>query len=151
MIAKRKIIALLSNTAEYALQVVLFLADRGHERLVRVNEIATALDLPQNYLSKILNELVRGGVLTSSRGKHGGFGLAIAPEKLSIQDVVARFDGARGDQRCLLGRGLCSDEDACRIHHRWKAISDQVTAFFADTTIAELTEDVRPTGNSYVE
>ena len=109
---------MLSNTAEYALQAVLFLADRGDEPLVRVNEIAMALDIPQNYLSKILNELVRGGVLTSSRGKHGGFRIATAPEELSIQDVVARFDGARGDQRCLLGRGLCSDGDACRVHAR---------------------------------
>jgi Rrf2 family protein len=142
---------LLSNTAEYALQAVLFLADRGDKRLARVNEIATVLDLPQNYLSKILNELVRGGVLTSSRGRHGGFRLAIAPEELSIQDVVARFDGSRGDRRCLLGRGLCSDEDACRVHHRWKAIADQVTTFFSHTTIAELAEDVPTVGNSQVE
>ena len=62
-----------SGTAVYALRAVVYLAEHSEERPVRVAEMAGNLEVPQNYLAKILNELVRSDVLTSTRGKHGGF------------------------------------------------------------------------------
>ncbi len=67
---------MLSQTAEYALRTVLYLAARQGDGLFRVSEIAEELGIPQNYLSKTLHILARAGVLHSSRGKHGGFRLA---------------------------------------------------------------------------
>ena len=67
---------MLSSTAEYALRAVLYVAQHAAGGPVRVSEIASALKLPQNYLSKILHELTKSGILVSTRGKHGGFQLA---------------------------------------------------------------------------
>ena len=60
---------MLSRTAEYALRAVLFLADRGEPTNVEL--IAERLDVPRNYLSKILHRLAREGVLSSTRGQGG--------------------------------------------------------------------------------
>lgn len=129
---------MLSSTAEYALKAVLYLANNAREQPVRVGEVAEALGIPQNYLSKILHELARDGVLTSSRGKHGGFQLAHPPDKLSLLTVVQRFDRIAEERSCLLGRPQCSDRHACAAHWRWKAVSEQVSTFFRETTVADL-------------
>lgn len=128
---------MLSNTAEYALRAVLHIA--GHEAgTVPVAEIAASLDLPRNYLAKILHELVGAGVLESSRGKHGGFRLARPAETISLLDVVTRFDRISDRRECLLGRSTCSDRTACVVHHRWKDVSQQLADFFGTTTLADL-------------
>ena len=103
-----------------------------------VRDLAHGLGIPQNYLSKILNQLVREGVLASSRGKHGGFQLARPAQHITLLDVIAPFD--RPDQRklCLLGQSTCSDENPCAAHWRWRALGEDVAGFFRDTTVAEL-------------
>ncbi|UCD24223.1 MAG: Rrf2 family transcriptional regulator [Gemmatimonadota bacterium] len=129
---------MLSGTAQYALRAVLYLAEQAAEAPVAAADIAAELDIPDNYLSKILHQLGRAGVLTSARGKHGGFRLAISPGDLTILEVVRQFDPIEEDPRCLLGRPECSDTDPCRAHRRWKEVALEVAEFFANTTAADL-------------
>jgi Rrf2 family protein len=129
---------MLSQTAEYALRAVLYLAERADDGTVRVGEMAQALRIPRNYLSKILHRLARAGVLTSTRGKTGGFQLAVAAERLRLSEIVAPFDRVDERRRCLLGRPQCSDRTACAAHSRWKDVADAVATFFRETTVAEL-------------
>jgi len=111
----------LSHTAEYALRTVLYIAEHGDAGPVRVHQIAAALRIPRNYLSKTLHRLAQAGILTSSRGKGGGFKLAMPAERLHLIGVVGLFDEIGAGRRCLLGRPVCSDRTACRAHERWKA------------------------------
>jgi Rrf2 family iron-sulfur cluster assembly transcriptional regulator len=126
----------LSQTAEYALRTVLFLADR--DEAARADEIAQRLQIPRNYLSKTLHRLAREGVLLSTRGKGGGFRLAVPPDRLKLLRVVAPFDGISAERRCLLGRPQCSDRNPCPAHYEWKSVSERVTAFFRDRTVEDL-------------
>ena len=129
---------MLSQTAEYALRAVLHLSQYGADRPLRVGEIAAALRIPHNYLSKILHQLARHGVLASLRGKAGGFQLAVPPARLSISQVILPFDRVEERRRCLLGRPQCSDRTACTAHSRWKQVADTVAEFFRETTVADL-------------
>ena len=128
---------MLSHTAEYALRSVLFLADRDGAP-ASVEEIAEALGVPRNYLSKTLHRLAREGILHSTRGKGGGFRLGKDPEKLTLLRIVEPFDRMSGERRCLLGRPLCSDRNPCPAHNRWKAVSEQMARFFRETTVSDL-------------
>jgi Rrf2 family transcriptional regulator, iron-sulfur cluster assembly transcription factor len=129
---------MLSHTAEYALRAALYLAEHGQGRLVQVGEMAEALRIPRNYLSKILHALTRHGVLRSTRGKSGGFQLARTPDGLYLVQVVGPF-GNLGDKRqCLLGRPQCTDRAACAAHARWKELAERMVVFFRETTLAEL-------------
>lgn len=129
---------MLSQTAEYALRAVLYLAEQPHGRPVRVDEIGAALGIPANYLSKTLAALVRSRVLGSLRGPHGGFRLAVAAEDLPLMRVVAPFDTIAERRHCLLGNAECSDRTACSAHHAWKETSRRVERFFRTTSVADI-------------
>ena len=129
---------MLSQTAEYALRAVLYLAQYSGSRPLRVSEVADALRIPRNYLSKILHRLARGGVLVSLRGKAGGFQLAVRPDRVALSAVITPFDRVQERRRCLLGRPQCTDGRACAVHSRWKDVADRVAEFFRDTTVADL-------------
>lgn len=137
----------LPQTAEYALRAVLFIAAAGDERPVRVEEIATALDVPRNYLSKTLHQLARAGVLDSWRGPRGGFRLADSPDRTTLASVVAPFGKSTGTG-CLLGRSECRDDRPCSAHARWVGVAVAMRAFFAETTVADLTRTQTPTTNA---
>ena len=129
---------MLSHTAEYALRSVLYLADQGDGASASADELARALSVPRNYLSKTLHRLAREGILGSTRGRGGGFRLAADPRRLTLLQVVEPFDQISAERRCLLGRPACSDRDPCPAHYRWKAVSQQVADFFRRTTVAAL-------------
>lgn len=127
---------MLSQTAEYALRAVLYLADKGEP--VGADEISAVLGIPSAYLAKTLHALVRARVLRSLRGRHGGFLLAVAPEDLTLMRVVAPFDRIVERRRCLLGRRTCSDAGACTAHGAWKDTAGRVADFFRTTMIADI-------------
>jgi Rrf2 family protein len=105
---------------------------------MRAEQLAAAIDVPRNYLGKILHALVRAGVLRSTRGKRGGFRLAVRPAELPLVRIVSPFDDIQPRRRCLLGRSECSDRSPCPVHHRWRATSEQIATFFRETTLADV-------------
>ena len=129
---------MLSQTAEYALRAVLYLAEPRHAGPVRVEAIGRALDIPASYLSKTLATLVRAGILRSTRGPHGGFRLAVAPQDVRLSRVIAPFDDLGARRHCLLGHPACSDDGACSAHDAWKQTAALVERFFRTTTVADL-------------
>lgn len=132
---------ILSQTATYALRAALCLAEAESKGPMRVDDIAERLDVPRNYLSKILHALARSGVLSSTRGPGGGFRLADAPEETTLAAIVEQFDDLPGVSGCLLGRDECSDEDPCAAHDSWKGVSASVRRFFLETSVADLSKD----------
>lgn len=129
----------LSQTAEYALRAALYMAEHGDDGPYRVTALAEALRIPQNYLSKTMHTLARSGVLVSARGKHGGFRLARPASEIPLLEVIRPFDQLEARRQCLLGRPTCSDATPCAAHARWKELADRTTAFFRDTTLADIT------------
>ena len=130
---------MLSQTSEYALRAVVYLAQRREATPVKLEQIAEALEAPRNYLSKTLHLLARAGVLSSGRGPSGGFQLAIPIDRLTLAQVVAPFEPPSSLARhCLLGPGECSEITPCVAHARWKWIAGPMRDFFRDTTVEEL-------------
>lgn len=129
---------ILTRSGEHAIRAVIHLAEASGEEPVRTAEIAEALGAPRNYLSKLLHQLARAGVLRSERGPRGGFSLAVPAGELTLADVLAPIESERLDQSCLLGRPRCSDDDPCPIHDDWKRLREHIGSFLNDTTIADL-------------
>jgi Rrf2 family protein len=132
---------MLSQTAEYALRAVLAVATEGSDQPVGAARLAARLGIPQNYLSKTLHQLARAGVLESTRGKSGGFRLARAADKISLLEVVSPFDDVTGRRTCLMGQPVCSDQNSCAAHERWKEVAERTADFFRETTVADLASD----------
>lgn len=131
---------LLTRSGEYALQALIYIAEHG-DRPVRASEIARALDVPRNYLSKLLHQLARAGVLQSGRGPRGGFALAEPAAALSLKRALDPIEADRIESRCLLGRPSCSDADPCPAHAGWKGLREHIAGFLENTTLADLRRD----------
>ena len=127
----------LNGTSQSALRAVLYIAGRRGPDPVRVDEIAAALGAPRNYLSKTLHGLAHAGVLRSTRGPRGGFRLADPPDQLVLARIIAPFEPVAA-RRCLIGRPNCGREHPCLAHHRWERVAGAITAFFDQTTVADL-------------
>lgn len=129
---------MISKTEEYALRAAVHLAQHAEAGPCRAQDIAEESDIPANYLSKILHQLARAGIVVSERGRYGGFRLARPPSELSLADVIEPFGSLTERGRCLLGRLECSDANPCGAHEHWKRVKAATLAFFADTTLAEV-------------
>ena len=130
---------MLSRTSQYALRAALELARQPADAAVPASRLAGVVRIPTNYLSKILHELARAGVLDSTRGSSGGFRLARPAGRISVADVVGVFQDVGAEQRCLLGRRECRDVTGCSAHDAWKRVAAPIWTFFEETTLADLT------------
>ena len=129
---------MLSKTQEYALRAAVFLGRSYGEGPLRTSELARDSGIPRNYLSKILHQMARQGIVLSERGRRGGVALSREPGSITLDQVIAPFQPVNEPNRCVLGRPECSDEFPCGAHERWKKVKQQTEAFFGTTTIADV-------------
>lgn len=114
-----------SRPCEYAIRALTRLASVYGSSLSG-EEIARAEEIPLPILSKVLQELVRKGLLKSRRGPGGGFALARRPELITLRDVVASIDGLDQFYQCVSGLPGCSDEAPCPLHDMWKTLRESL-------------------------
>jgi Rrf2 family protein len=127
---------MLSQTVEYALRVVVFLASRRGEPAV-TRQIAQATQVPEGYLSKVLQGLSRAGLVRSQRGLHGGSVLGVLPEKLTVYDVIQSVDPIKRITTCPLAISS-HGTNLCPLHRRLDNAMGLVEAAFRKTSISDL-------------
>jgi Rrf2 family protein len=128
--------AMISQTAEYALRAIVFLAGQGQTPRTTV-EIAAATQVPVGYLAKVMQNLSRAGLVNSQRGLGGGFVLVDAPEKLTVYAVVDAVDPIKRFPKCPLGMAD-HGERLCPLHSRLDEAAELVEKSFIATTVADL-------------
>ena len=116
----------LSTQADYAVRTVYELALRDPGTLVQTREIASAQRLPDGYLAKVIQQLVRAGLLRTSRGNRGGVALARPACEISVREVFEAVDGPLELHRCAGGPDPC-DAGPCATHGFWQRIEDVLT------------------------
>ncbi len=127
---------MISKTAEYALRAVAFLAQH-QARSCTTQEIAEGTQVPPGYLSKVLKQLNRAGLVTSQRGLHGGFRLSRPPERLPVLEVVEAIEPLPRIRTCPLNIEHPQGR-LCSLHKMLDDAMSQVEAGFARVTIGEL-------------
>lgn len=128
---------LFSRESEYAIQTLLHMAGQPKEYYTYIRKIAAELDIPFFYLSKILNKLVKAGILSSLRGLKGGIKFARDPEEISIYDVISTMDGEEIFNQCVLGLPACSGDSPCAVHHEWAVLREQIASLFKSKSLIE--------------
>jgi Rrf2 family nitric oxide-sensitive transcriptional repressor len=134
---------MLSRTAEYALRAIVWLADH-REASVTTQAIAAATQVPPDYLSKVMQCLVRAGLVDAQRGKNGGFSLVSTPDNLTVLDVINAVEPVRRIRSCPLG--LPGHEALCPLHRSLDDIADQLERAYARIRLSDLlrTSGVKP-------
>ena len=141
---------MLSKTTEYALRAIVYIAlhnDGGHK--VGIKEVANELDLPQPFTGKILQDLVRKGVIASAKGPGGGFYLHKPASDVTILEVVRHIDGLEAFKKCGMGMKECSGTHPCPLHNDIKAYRDHLLKVFSSKTIQALVDSIN-TGEYFI-
>lgn len=132
---------MISQTAEYALRAMVFLAMNQNNAQV-TERIAAGTKVPASYLSKVLQSLSRAGLVKSRRGLGGGFSLAKAPEETTILEIINAVDPIKRIESCPLdlnSHGVV----LCALHKRLDEAIQSVEQAFEKTTLEEIL--ARPT------
>lgn len=133
---------MLSRTSEYALRAAIFLARAGDENST-AHRVAEATQVPDGYMSKVLNTLARAKIVSSQRGPSGGFSLTIAPEELTMLRVVEAVEPLPRIEKCpsdLEGH----NRELCRLHAVLGNLVRGVATTLGETTIAQLINQPAP-------
>ena len=129
---------MISQTGQYALRALSFLGaqENGHYHLVQ--EMGRELDIPSQYLSKILHSLVRVGLLESQRGRQGGFRLKRQPEQITLYEILDSLEDLGRYEHCILGSAPCNNRNRCPMDGMWCEVRERYISFLKQTTVANL-------------
>lgn len=151
---------LFSTKAEYGVRLMIELGRQPGSTPISLNSVAEAERLPLSYLEHLVAKLRKAGLVTSTRGAHGGYRLAQPAEEITMDAVVQALEGQIAPMECFHetpeGRVLCSHEFAhevesvggCATKLLWTRVQNGVTKALAGTTLAELVEFSSPPGRS---
>lgn len=129
---------LYSNACEYALRALTRLAGMPAGEVVPLRELARAEEIPAPFLAKIVQGVVRGGLLRSTRGRGGGVSLARPAAMITLLDVKRVMDGTADLDGCAVGLAACSDTMPCGQHEAWKPLREAIKHYLGTTTLADM-------------
>jgi Rrf2 family protein len=126
---------MINATAEYALRAVVFLAT-GHDKPVSREAISEQTKIPTDYLVRVLMSLDEAGIVSSQRGRGGGYQLCESAGELTVYDVIAAVTALPRTETCPLG--IEDHIDLCPLHARLNDVAGLVEDAYRQTLISEL-------------
>jgi Rrf2 family transcriptional regulator, cysteine metabolism repressor len=142
---------LFSTKAEYGVRLMVELGRQPSAEPVALSAVADAERLPLSYLEHLVAKLRQAGLVTSTRGAHGGYQLARPATEIKMDEVVEALEGQIAPMECFYetpeGRVLCShesDADHCATKLLWTRVQGGVNRALSGTSLAELVEFAGP-------
>ena len=133
----------ITRAVDYGLRAVLHLAEEWPQGTVLVTHMAEVMDVPYQFLHKVMPKLVKAGIVRSKRGVKGGYQLARAPAEINVLEVVEALDGPVLLNRCLAQGSDCSRDGACALQEMWRETRDLLRSHFRSQTLEGLLERQR--------
>jgi len=130
----------LSKKADYALIAMKHLAGKG-ERSASAREIAEQYGIPIELMAKVLQRLVRSGLLVSTQGTRGGYTLRLPAASISVSDVIQAIDGPFSVTACSTENSGCDQYSKCSVRDPLWQIRERIAAALATVSVAELAAD----------
>lgn len=131
-----------SKACEYALKMMIYLASIQEEgRRAGLRDIARAIDSPEAFTAKILQQLVKNNLLESLRGPNGGFQLQ-KDRGIMLLEVVVAIDGDDVVKNCVLGLERCSDAHPCPVHDKFVAVRSHLSGILSTTSLADIKDGI---------
>jgi Rrf2 family protein len=131
----------ITTQAEYGLICALHLARRTEDGPVTGREIATRERLPADYVEQIMLKLRRAGIVTSTRGAHGGYRLSRAAQDITVRDVISASEHSTFDVHCVthpVEAERCAESHDCSIRPVWVLLQQKVDEVLASVRLSDL-------------
>jgi Rrf2 family protein len=133
---------MLSQRTRYTIRALLHLADRYGEGPVQLTEIAEAQNIPPKFLTVMLSQMRRDGLVESLRGREGGYWLAKPPKEITYGEIVRRTRGSLGLLPCASRQAYescqhCITEEKCRLHRVMLMVRDETARILDNISLAD--------------
>lgn len=127
----------LMKSTSYAFHVIYYMAKQPlNEHPIQLKKLAKALDLPENYLSKVVQTLNKANIINSFRGAKRGYKLARKPEDITFLEIIEIFEGPINGDLCLLDLDSCIFGE-CVLNGTINNLADSVKSILSKATIKE--------------
>lgn len=129
-----------TDSGKYAIRAMAYIAARENpSEPISAAEVAEAESIPPYYLAKVLQDLARSGLLSSVRGRGGGFRMTRNADEIPVLEVLEAVESVQRLTRdCVLGLDDCNDDAPCPLHTTWKAYRERLLERLEDMTVADL-------------
>jgi Rrf2 family protein len=131
----------LSKKADYGLIAVRHLAMKHLAGACSSKEIARTYGIPTELLAKILQKLVKSGLLVSQQGSEGGYALARDPAMVTAFEVIRAIDGPLLITSCVTSHGDCSQRTTCTVKEPLGKVNEIIVQALNSVTISSLGDD----------
>ena len=133
---------MLSQKTRYSIRALQHLADTWRQGPERLDSIAEAQNIPRKFLTVILSEMVRGGLVNSTRGRDGGYELALSPLDIRYGDIIRLTRGSLALVPCASRNAHehcqnCLPEADCRLRGLMLTLRDEMAAMLDQVTLAD--------------
>jgi Rrf2 family protein len=130
----------LTRAADYAVRVMIHLAGLPPETRASRAELAVAAECPEQFLSKVLQNLTRAGLVLSHRGNTGGFELPQIRRTATLLEVVEAIEGPIRLNVCLASDRACTRQELCPAHDVWVDAQAAVAQVLRNAKISDLAQ-----------
>jgi Rrf2 family protein len=117
---------------------MIYLASIEAEVVVPFREVARQMDIPEDFLAKILKTLVDAGMVKSTRGPHGGYALARAAADISFLDIIEAVEGPIAMNVCLEEDDGCKHSNSCTMVHVWREGQQKMLDVYRAAKLSDL-------------
>ena len=129
---------LITRATEYAIRALYHLAKQPEGEIVFKKDICKSQDITPAFLTKILQPLIKNGIVGSQRGVGGGFYLLKDPSEVTLLDVVEAEEGPLYLNQCLSPEGACERDIFCPMHGAWREIRKEMMETLQRYSFAKL-------------
>jgi Rrf2 family protein len=130
---------MITREADYALRAVIYLAKHQDQKYCPTSKICDEMQIPYRFLRKISRKIVDSGLAIAQRGKQGGLSLAIAPQKISLLNILQIFDPrAMTLNQCCKDPNSCSRHGFCEAHDSFVILQKKLEKEFEKIKISDL-------------
>ena len=133
---------MLSQRTRYTIRALLHLADRYGQGPVQLSEIAEAQNIPSKFLTVMLSQMSREGLVGTRRGRDGGYWLAKPPAEITYGEIVRTTRGSLGLLPCASRLAYepcenCISEEKCRLHRVMLMVRDETARILDGLSLAD--------------
>jgi len=134
-----------SKACEYGIRATVYIARQSlNQNRASLKDISKEIDSPVAFTAKILQELVRHGIINSVKGATGGFEADLKKmRKTKLMDIIVAIDGGLDDNMCILGLKKCSAVHPCPVHHKYKSIRKDFQKMLNTTSLSEMSYSLK--------
>ncbi len=139
---------MLSNASKYAIRAVLFLAEKSSkEEKYGAKQIADELEIPLHFIAKLLQQLSKARVISSSKGPNGGFFTSSKNLENNVCSILDEIETENVFEGCFMGLPKCGDENPCPVHHIVAPFKEAILSKFQAQSIKEFSKEIKERGS----